>query len=140
MALAVILGLFFGGFAAGSLHTARQDYRWRNATEVHGVLVKQGSRYHYEYRGAGKAAILGPELGDQWSNDPDGVVDDWVPLDYDSQLPEHLRRHLTKGRAATNYKHSMITAAAGVTFLLAFLACVWAFFRALYDKRHPGTF
>lgn len=138
MALSVLLGLFFAGFATGSLLTARQEYRWRNATAVRGVLIRKGSSYHYEYTPAGKAAVIGPDIGDQRSSQPDGIVDDWARLDYDPQLPEHLRRHFSKGRAATNYRHFLITAAAGVAFALAFLRCVWAFLQALYDKRQPA--
>jgi hypothetical protein len=138
MALAVLLGLFFGGFAAGSLHTASQEYRWRNATAVHGVLVKKGSAYHYEYRRPGRTAVIGPNLGDQYSSKPDGVVDDWVPVDYDPKLPEQLRRHLSKGRASTNYGQFLITASAGAAFGVLFLFCVVAFLKAWYDKRHPA--
>lgn len=138
MAFAVLLGLFFAGFAFGSFHTARQEYRWRNATVVRGVLVKQGSTYHYEYRPTGKPAVIGPNLDDQSSNQPDGVIDDWARLEYDPQLPEQLRRHLSKGRAATNYGQFLITACAGTAFSIAVLGCVGVFLKAWYDKRHPA--
>jgi hypothetical protein len=135
MLIAAVLALFFGGFTAGSLYTASQDYHWRNATEVHGVLVKNGTNYHYEYRAAGKPAVVGPALKDVSSDKPDGVVDDWVPVDYDPNLAEHLRRHRSKGRASTNFRQLLITATAGAAFGVATLLCVAAFFRALSDKR-----
>ena len=138
MAFSVLLGLFFAGFAAGSLHTARQEYRWRNAIVVRGVLVKKGSSDHYEYRPAGKPAVVGPSFEDESSDRPDGVIDDWARLEYDAELPEKLRRHLSKGRAATNYRQFLITASAGTVFALAVLACLWAFLKAAYDKSHPA--
>jgi hypothetical protein len=137
MAFSILLGLFFAAFAAGSLHSARQEYRWRNATVVRGVLVKKGTDYHYEYRPAGHPVVIGPDIGDQGSSEPDGVVDDWARLEYDPELPEQLRRHLSKGRASTNYGQFLITATAGAVFSAAVLGCLWAFLRALYDKRHP---
>ena len=135
MAFSALLALFFGGFAFGSFHTARQEYRWRNATEVHGVLVRSGSDYHYEYRPRGKPAVIGPRLPDQYSDEPDGVVDEWVPVDYDPAVPEQLRKHLSKGRAATNYRPFLITASVGGVFSLAFLVCVGSFLRADHDRR-----
>src|SRR4051794_1028362 len=92
MVLAAVIGLFFGAFAFGSWHTATQEYRWRNATAVRGVLVKKGSDYHYEYRPPNQPAIVGQSLTDQSHDGPDGVVDDWVRLEYDANIPEHLRR------------------------------------------------
>jgi hypothetical protein len=138
MAWSALLGLFFAGFAFGSLHTAKQEYRWRNATVVRGVLVKKGSTYHYEYRPASKPAVIGMNLGDQSSNLPDGVVDDWARLEYDPKLPEQLRRHQSKGRAPTNYGQFLITATAGGGFAIAVLGCVWAFLKAWYDKTHAS--
>jgi hypothetical protein len=137
MALSVLLGLFFAGFAAGSLHTASQEYRWRHATAVHGVLVKNGSEYHYEYRATGQPAVAGPSLTGESSDKPDGVIDDWIRLDYDPALPEHLRRRQTKGRSESNYRHFHFTASVGAVFSAAVLACVLAFFKALHDKRNP---
>ena len=138
MAFSMLIALFFAAFAFGSLHSASKEYRWRNATEVHGILVKQGTAYHYEYRPKGQPVVNGPELGDQSSDKPDGVVDDWVPVDYDPNLPEHLRRHYSKGRASTNYKQFLITVSAGTAFAIASLLCLVAFFRAWYDKRNAG--
>jgi len=134
MTLSILLALFFGGFAWGSLHTASQDYRWRNATVVRGALIKKGTSYHYAYTPPGGASVVGPELGDQYSNEPDGVVDDWARLEYDPALPEHLRRHYSKGRASTNYKQSVITGSAGAAFLVACGVCVIVFLRALAEK------
>lgn len=133
--MSVLLGLFFASFAAGSLHTATEEFRWRNAVIVRGVLIKRGTRYHYEYTPAGGATVIGPDIGDQWTSKPDGVIDDWIRLEYDPQLPQRLRAHLTKGRAESNYKQSAITAATGSVFILAALACVWTFLRALHEKR-----
>jgi hypothetical protein len=138
MALSVLLGLFFAGFAAGSLHSARQEYRWRNATAVRGVLVRKGPEYHYEYRVAGQPAVAGPSLTGESSDKPDGVIDDWIRLDYDPGLPEHLRRRLTKGRSESNDRHFLFTASVGAAFSAAVLACLWTFLRALHDKRNPG--
>lgn len=135
MIVAIVLGLFFGGFAFGSLHSARQEYRWRNATTVHGVLVKHGSKYHYEYRPKGQPPVVGASIGDQHSDQPDGVIDDWVDVDYDPHLPELLRRHYSKGRAATNYGQFLITVSAGALFSLAVLLCLWKFLRAWSDLR-----
>jgi hypothetical protein len=135
MLIAAVLALFFGGFAAGSLYTASQEYHWRNATEVHGVLVKNGTDYRYEYRPAGKPAVRGPALNGVSSDKPDGVVDDWVPVDYDPNVPEQLRRHRSKGRASTNFRQFLITAGAGAVFGGATLLCVGAFMRAWRDKR-----
>ena len=135
MTFAVLLGLFFGGFAAGSLHTAKQDYRWRDAFVVRGVLVKKGSLYHYEYARPGEATVIGPTFTDDSSNKPDGIVDDWVRLEYDPKLPEHLRPHLSKGRAGSNYAQFAIELVAGSIFAAASASCVWVFLRALYDKR-----
>lgn len=134
MVVSAVLALFFGGFAFGSLHTARQEYRWRNATAVRGVLVKSGSDYHYEYRPKDAAAVAGPRLSDQSSDKPDGVIDDWVRLDYDPNLPEHLRRRFTKGRVSSNYEQSLITGGAGLLFSVLVLACVWSFLKATYAK------
>ncbi|PYQ29959.1 MAG: hypothetical protein DMF56_09540 [Acidobacteria bacterium] len=139
MAFSLLVALFFAGFAFGSLHSAARDYRWRNASEVHGVLVKQGNRYHYEYRPKGQPAVSGPQLRDESSSKPDGVVDDWVPVDYDPRLPEQLRRHYSKGRASTNYGQFLITASAGTAFAIASLLCVVAFLRAWSDKRNAAT-
>jgi hypothetical protein len=135
MAFSALLGLFFAAFAFGSLHTAKQEYRWRNASEVHGVLVRSGSGDHYEYRPRGAPAVLGPRLPDQFSNEPDGVIDDWVPLDYDPAVPEHLRKHLSKGRAATNYRQFLITAGAGAAFSFAVFVCIAVFLRANQERR-----
>jgi hypothetical protein len=139
MAFSLLIALFFAAFAYGSLHSAGKEYRWRHATEVHGVLVKQGDRYHYEYRPKGQPAVSGPQLGDQSSGKPDGVVDDWVNVDYDPNLPEQLRRHYSRGHAATNYRQFLITASAGTAFAIASLLCVVAFFRAWSDKRNAAT-
>ena len=139
MAFSMLIALFFAAFAFGSLHSASREYRWRNATEVHGVLVKEGDRYHYEYRPKGQPVVSGPELRDQSSDKPDGVVDDWVPVDYDPKLPEQLRRHYSKGRASTNRGQFLITLSAGIAFAIASLLCVVAFFRAWYDKRSSAA-
>ena len=96
MIVSAVLALFFGAFAAGSLHSAKQDYRWRNAAVVRGVMVRHGDDYHYEYRPPGKPVVAGQSLGDQGSSKPDGVVDDWARLEYDPSLPEHLRPHRSK--------------------------------------------
>ena len=135
MIVFAFLVLFFGGFAFGSLHTAHADYLWRNATEVHGVLVKYGSRYRYEYRPAGAAPVIGPDVTDESVDGPEGVVNDWVPLEYDPARPEHLRRHHSRGRMATNFGQFIVTSVAGALFAAAALACAAAFLRAWYEKR-----
>jgi hypothetical protein len=138
MVVSVVLALFFGGFAWGSLHSARQDYRWRNAEVVRGVLVKNGSRYHYEYRPPGKAPVVGASFTDDLPYEADGVVDDWVRLEYDPALSDPLRRHLSKGRASSNYKQFVIEASAGSVFAAAVAGCLLAFLRAWHDKRRAA--
>ena len=134
MIVSAFLTLFFGGFAFGSLHTARQDYRWRNASEVHGVLIKQGSAFHYEYRPPAKAAVIGPTFYDRSSSQKDGMVNDWARLEYDPALPEQLRQHFTRSRLSTNFRNFLFTLSFGCVFLFAALLALWNFFRALYDK------
>ncbi len=138
MFLSVLLGLFFAGFAFGSLHTALQEYRWRNALVVRGVLVKRGSQFHYEYRPPGNATVSGPNLTDQSSGKPNGIIDDRARLEYDPAQREKLRRHVSRGRASTNYGQFLITASAGAVFSVLVLICVWFLLRAWYDKRHPS--
>ena len=136
MTIALALALFFGGFAAGSLHSARQDYRWRNATVVRGMLVKNGTQLHYEYHPPGKPVVTGSAFRDDSVSQPDGIVDDWVRLEYDAGLAEPLRRHLSKGRADSNYAQFRIELIAGSIFALVCAGCLFAFGRAWYDKRH----
>lgn len=139
MLVSVVLALFFGGFATGSLLSARQDYRWRNAQAVRGVLVKSGARYHYEYRQPGKAPVIGASFAEDLPPAPDGVVDDWVRLDYDPALPEQFRRRFSKGRADSNYTQFLIEAGAGSGFAAAVAGCLLAFLRAWYDKRRAAS-
>ena len=135
MVLATLLGLFFGALASGSLNTAMQEYRWRNAIAVHGVLVKAGSSYHYEYRAPNKPAVIGGPVKGESYTQPNAVVDDRARLDYDANVPEQLRRHFSKGRASTNYRHFLITLGAGTVFTIAALFCVLAFLKAWHDER-----
>ena len=139
MVVSVVLALFFGGFAWGSLHSARQDYRWRNAQAVRGVLVKSGSRYHYEYRPPGKAPVIGASFAEDLPQRPDGVVDDWVRLDYDPALSEQLRRRFSKGRADSNYTQFLIEVSAGSVFATAVAGCLLSFLRAWHDKRRAAS-
>jgi hypothetical protein len=139
MVVSVVLALFFGGFAWGSLHSARRDYRWRNAQAVRGVEVKNGSRYHYEYRPPGKAPVIGSSFAEDFDQKPDGVVDDWVRLDYDPALPDPLRRRFSKGRADSNYTQFLIEVSAGSVFAAAVAGCLFAFLRAWYDKRRATS-
>jgi len=57
---------------------------------------------------AGKAPVVGSSFTEDLPQRPDGVVDDWVRLEYDPALPDLLRRHLSKGRASSNYKQFLI--------------------------------
>ncbi|HUR83014.1 MAG TPA: hypothetical protein VM733_19805 [Thermoanaerobaculia bacterium] len=136
MVFAALIASFFGAFAAASIHSAKQEYRWRNATPVHGVLVKNGSAYHYEYRPKGEPAVVGPLVSGESSDKPDGVVDDWARLDYDPNLPELFRRRSGRGRAATNYGQFKFAAGAGAVFSLIVLAAIWSFLKAAYDSRN----
>jgi hypothetical protein len=139
MVFATLLALFFGALAGGSLHSAAQEYRWRNATVVRGVLVKAASQYHYEYRPPNQPAVIGQPLGDQSYAKSDGVVDDWARLDYDPNLPERLRRHFSRGRASTNYRQFLVTLGAGTVFEIAVLLCIVAFLRAWHDERQSAA-
>lgn len=133
--MAVLLGLFFGGIAFGSLHTAVQEYRWRDATEVHGVLVKQGKKVHYEYRQKGKPAVVAAAFDDdRYTSEPDGVVDDWARVEYSPTLPEKLRPHRTRGRPESNYTHFLITLSVGSLLSIVTLICVGQFVRGAVER------
>jgi len=135
MFVAAFVALFCGLFASLTLITARQEYRWRHATIVRGVLIKKGRDYHYEYRPKGEPAIVGASYDDRASSYPDGVVDDWARLEYDPLLPEKLRPHLSKGKAPTPAGRILLGVSVGSVFTLVTLICVYQFFRGLYDLR-----
>ena len=133
MIVSAFLALFFGGFAAGSYFTARTAYRWRNAEFVRGVLVKQGTSYHYEYRPKGQPVVTGAPFTDAASSKPDGVIDDWARLEYDPNLPEKLRPHTSKGKPSTNMQYFWMTASAAVIFGLAAMLAIVSFLRAMIE-------
>lgn len=135
MTIAAILTLFFGGIAAGSLNTARQAFYWRDASFVHGVLIKQGTSYHYEYRPKGEPAVVGASFVGERSNAPDGIINDSVRLEYDPNVPEKLRQRFSRGKPSTNFRHFLLTASAGTLFGAVALLSTLSFFHALYDKR-----
>jgi hypothetical protein len=139
MFLAALLGLFFSAFAIGSLHTARREYHWRNASIVRGVLVKQGADLHYEYRPPLQASVSGPTFHDDSVTGNDGVVDDWVDLQYDRQLPEKVRRDNSAHNLRTAHQRFLFTASVGSVFALAVAICFWKFLQAWYDKTHAPT-
>jgi len=139
MTVAAVLALFFSAFAIGSLHTARQEYHWRNASVVHGVLVKQGPDLHYEYRRPAQASVIGPTFhDDSITATNDGVVNDWVDLQYDNQLPEKLRRDNSAHNFRTALQRFLFTASVGSIFALAVALCLWKFLQAWYDKTHSA--
>lgn len=135
MTIAALLALFFGGMAAGSLRTTQQTYKWRNATIVRGVLVKHGSRFHYEYRPKGLPIVASEAFQGASSGERDGVVNNSVRLEYDPQLPERLRQHLTKGRPESPQKYMMVTGITGAVFGVIALVCLWQFGRGWYELR-----
>jgi hypothetical protein len=134
MVVSAVLGLFFFGFAFGSLHTARQEHRWLHASVVHGVLVKHGADLHYEYRRPAQASVSGPTFHDDAITGNDGVVNDWVDLQYDEQLPEKLRRDNSAHNFRTARQRFLFTVSVGSVFALAVALCFWKFLQALYDK------
>lgn len=136
MIVSAVLALFFGAFAFGSLHTARREHHWQDAAIVRGVLVKQGSALHYEYRPPQQAAIVGATFQDDSISGSDGVVDDWVDLEYDARLPEKIRRHNSAHNFRTIRQRFVFAASVGSVFAVAVLLCLWSFARAFYDKTH----
>jgi len=134
MFVAAVVGIFCGVFASLTLWTARQEYRWRHATIVRGVLIKKGREYHYEYAPKGQPAIVGATYDDRPLSYPDGVVDDSARLEYDPLLPEKMRPHLSRGKARTPAGRILIGGSVGSLFALATLICVFQFFRGLYEK------
>ena len=138
MIVSAFLALFFGGIAAGSLTTASTAYRWRNAEFVHGVLVKQGTNYHYEYRPKGQPAVVGASFIDQPSSKPDGVVEDFASLEYDPSQPEKLRHHTSRGKPSTNMQHFWMTAFFGTLFGIAALIAIVSFLGATIAVMKKG--
>jgi hypothetical protein len=139
MLVTAVLGLFFGAFAFGSLHTARQEYHWREASIVRGVLVKQGAAFHYEYRPKQQPPVIGAPFHDDSLTGQDGVVDDWVDLEYDARLPEKIRLHDSGHNLRTIYQRFLFTTSVGSVFAVAVAICLWKFLRAWYDKLHANN-
>jgi hypothetical protein len=137
MIVAAFMLLFFGGIGAGSLNTARQEWRWRDGEQVRGVLVKHGRWYHYEYAPKDGPRVIGATFYRSGSSAaiPDGIADDWVALQYDPRQPEKLRPYAMRGTARSGLGRFLITGSVGALFALVALVALWKFLHAWYDKR-----